>query len=43
MKGLRVKEIVNEIMFEGVWGKLNVKKKMFPDTIIHKIFVTNSI
>ena len=41
MKGLRVTKIVKEIKFEEVWGKLKAKK-IFPDTIIPKIFEANS-
>ena len=41
MKGLRVTKNVKEIKFEGVWGKLESKKR-FPETITHKIFDTNS-
>ena len=41
MKGLTVTKIVKEIKFEGVWGNLETKK-MFLETIIHKIFETNS-
>ena len=41
MKGLRVTKIVKEVKFEGVWGELE-SKKMFPETITHKIFETNS-
>ena len=41
MNGLRVTKIVKEIKFEGVWGELKAKK-LFPETIIHKIFETNS-
>ena len=41
MKGLRVTKIVKEIKFE--WGLGQVRsKKLFPETIIHKIFETNS-
>ena len=40
MKGLRVNKIVKEIKFEGIWGELAVKK-MFPETIIYKVFETN--
>ena len=39
MKGVRVTKIVKEIKFQGIWGEL--KQKMFPETIIHKIFETN--
>ena len=41
MKGLRVIKNVKEITFEGVWGRIRIKKK-FPETITHKIFETNS-
>ena len=41
MKGLRVTIIFKEITFQGVWGELEAKK-LFPETIIHKIFKTNS-
>ena len=41
MKGLKVTKIVKEIKFLGVWGELKATK-MFPETIIHKIFETNS-
>ena len=39
MKGLRVTKIMNEIKFEKVWGR---SKKLFRETIINKIFETNS-
>ena len=42
MKGLRVTENVKEINFEEVWGKLESKKKNFPEKITHKISETNS-
>ena len=42
MKGLRVSTVVKEANFEGVWDKLETKK-MFRDTITHKIFETNSM
>ena len=41
MKGLRVTKIVNRITFRGVWGEIEAKKK-FPETIIDKMFETNS-
>ena len=41
MKDLRVTKIVKEIKFEGILGELE-SKNMFPETIIHKIFETNS-
>ena len=41
MKGFRVTKIVKEIEFKGVCGELEVKN-LFLDTIIHKIFETNS-
>ena len=41
MKGLKIAKIVKEITFEGDWGELELKKR-FPETIIHKIFETNS-
>ena len=37
----RPTKIVKEIKFEGVQGELKLKKR-FPETIIHKIFETNS-
>ena len=40
VKGLRVTKIVKETRFEGVWGRVRIKK--FPETIIYKIFETNS-
>ena len=41
MKGLRVTKIVKQIKFEGVRGDLETKK-MFLETIMNKIFETNS-
>ena len=41
MKGLRVTKNAEAINFEEVWGEVEPKKK-FPETITHKIFVTNS-
>ena len=41
MKGLRVTKIVKETKFEGVWGRVK-SKKMFPETVIHKISEINS-
>ena len=41
MKSLRITKIIKQIRFEGVWGKLE-SRKGFPETIIHKIFETNS-
>ena len=41
MKSLKVIKIVKEIKYEGVWGELKAKKQ-FPETIIHKVFETNS-
>ena len=41
MKGLRVTKIVKEVKFEGVWGELESKKR-FTETMIQKIFETNS-
>ena len=41
MKGLRVTNIVKEINFEEVWGKVKAKK-MFSETSIHIIFETKS-
>ena len=35
-------KIVREIKFEEMWSKLEEAKKMFLETIIHKIFDTNS-
>ena len=40
MKGLRLTKILNKIKFEGVWGELEAK--LFPETIIHKIYEANS-
>ena len=42
MKGLRYTKIVKEIKIEEVSGKLEAKTKIFPETIIHKIFEANS-
>ena len=39
MTGLRVTKIVNKIKFEGIIDELEA---IFPETIIHKIFETNS-
>ena len=36
-----VTKIVKKIKFERVWGRLR-SKKMFPETIIYKIFGRNS-
>ena len=41
MKCLRVAKIVKEIKFEGISGELEAKK-MFLDTVIHKISETDS-
>ena len=41
MKGLRVTKVVKEIKSEGVWREIEAKK-IFPETIIHKIFETKS-
>ena len=41
MKRLRIFRFVKEIKFEGVWDELEAKK-MFSETIIHKLFETNS-
>ena len=41
MEGLRVTKIVKEIRFERIWGWVR-SKKVFPATILHKIFQTNS-
>ena len=41
MKVVRVTRKIKEIKFEGVWDKLESKKK-FPGVITHKIFETNS-
>ena len=41
MKDLRVTKIVKEIKFKGVWGQVR-SKKLFPETIIHKISETSS-
>ena len=41
MKGLRVTKDVKETKFEGIWGEL-IANKIFPETIILKIFETNS-
>ena len=38
MTGLRVTKIVNEIKFEGVWGKLEAQKSFHR----HRMFETNS-
>ena len=37
---MKVTKMVKQIKFEGVWGKLAAK--MFPETIIQKIFEKNS-
>ena len=42
MKDLGVTKNVKEIKFECGWGDLELKKKMFPERITHKIFETNS-
>ena len=42
VQGLRVTKIVKGNQFQGVWGELEAKKKMFPETIIYKIFETKS-
>ena len=41
VKGFRVTKIVKEIEFKGVCGELEAKT-LFPGTIIHRIFGTNS-
>ena len=41
VKNLIVTRIVQKIKFEGDWGKLEAKK-LFPETIIDKIYETNS-
>ena len=41
MKDLRVIKNVKENRFEGVWGELELKKKL-PETITDKIFETSS-
>ena len=40
-KGLTVNRSTKENRFKGVWDELEAKK-LFEDTIIHKIFETNS-
>ena len=40
-KAVRVTKIVKEIKFEGVLGRVRIKKA-FPETISYKIFETNS-
>ena len=42
MKGLKYTKIVKEIKIEEVSGKLEAKTKIFPETIIRKIFEANS-
>ena len=41
VKDLRVTKYVKENRFEGVWGELELKKKL-PETITDKILETNS-
>ena len=41
MKNLIVTKIVQKIRFEGDLGELD-KKKLFPETIMEKIYETNS-
>ena len=41
MKGLRVTKNIKGFTFKGVWDKIE-SKKMFPETINHKIFETHS-
>ena len=38
----RVTKIVKKIKFEGNWDEFRVAEKLFPKTIIDKIFETNS-
>ena len=40
MKDFRVTLIVKKIKFEGVWDELAAR--LFPETIIQKIFETNA-
>ena len=41
MKNLIVTKVVQKIKFEGDWGRLE-SKKLFPETVIDKIYETNS-
>ena len=41
VKGLRFTKIVKQIKLEGVLGQVR-SKKMFPETIIHRVIETNS-
>ena len=41
MKGPGVSNVVTGSKFEGVWGELETKK-VFPETIIHKVSETNT-
>ena len=41
MEGLIITTIVKEITFERILDELDSRKR-FPETIIHKIFETNS-
>ena len=41
MKGITVTKIIKEFRFGGVWGQVRKEKKN-PETIIHKMFETNS-
>ena len=36
MKDVKVTKIANEIKLEVVWGELEAKKQLFPETKIHK-------
>ena len=40
-KGLKITKIVKQAKFKKAWGALEAKK-MFPETIMDKIFETNS-
>ena len=42
MKDVKVTKIANEIKLEVVWGELEAKKQLFPETMIHKKLQTNS-
>ena len=39
--GFTVTKIVKKIKFKGVWGRVR-SKKLFPETIIHNMFETDS-
>ena len=41
MKRLRGTNNVKEIKIKGIWGQVRIKK-LFPETITHKVTETNS-